>query len=380
MFLHIVDDASHINLLLDRVDDMGLTVHKFCIISKHHNIRKIQQSERVEIIPPIGQDFQNLIKSLSEYKGVFIHNLCHSKAQIVINANSKVRFVWVLWGADYYRIFPELAMNLFTPKTMLANICIGKLSLGAHMLWSKLNWLTSIFGLPSRNSTKVKAAQRMNSVANNLGALSELFRQIPFPEKAIFNGIYYSIEKLIGNQSNPPIQLGPNIFIGNSASNTSNHLDLFAKLKNAIPKKCKVVVPLSSGSARYGKLIRIFGKWFFGSQFHPLIHHLKLDAYHQELFTCRVLFFNHKRAQAFGNIIFGIWAGHKVFLREENPIFHFLRKNAVHVFSINAGIDSTALNELNEDLKKSNRIAISKLFSEARIQANFQEILQYLKA
>ena len=84
---------------------------------------------------------------------------------------------------------------------------------------------------------------------------------------------------------------------------------------------------------RYLILLEKSGK-LFGENFKPLIDFMPLSEYNFILQDCGIVIMNHKRQQAFGNIIISLWMGAKVYLNKENTIYQYLKRISVVVFSI----------------------------------------------
>ncbi len=208
---------------------------------------------------------------------------------------------------------------------------------------------------------------------------SELFRVVDIPRKNRFNGIYYSIEFITEKFNKTNFNLGSNIYVGNSASNSSNHFDIFLQLKKLNLDNRKVVVPLSYGCSRYRFLVNLLGKQIFDDKFKPLLEFLPISDYNQILSDCNIMIFNHKRSQAIGNILFGIWAGHKVFLRKCNPVYHYLKSLNIEVCSIEEDLLVDNMNTLEYKKQINNRKIITEYYSEKQIVKNYYEIIETLE-
>ena len=209
---------------------------------------------------------------------------------------------------------------------------------------------------------------------------SELFRVVDIPEKNRFNGIYYSIEYITKEINKTNCTLGNNIYIGNSASNSSNHLDIFLQLEKLNLSNRKIIVPLSYGCSRYRFCINFLGKQIFKDKFEPLLKFLSIDEYNKILLNCNVQIFNHRRAQAIGNILFGIWAGHKVFLRKCNPVYQYLKSLNIEVCSIEEDLSVENISTLEKEKQIKNRKIIMQHYSERQIQKNYFEIIETIES
>ncbi|MFW5804107.1 MAG: TDP-N-acetylfucosamine:lipid II N-acetylfucosaminyltransferase [bacterium] len=375
MFLHLVDDSPQIKHLIQRTNEMFPKEHLFYVLIKTGKPKVVQSSDNVIPFIPDSENINILLKDISNYKAVFVHNLEIKKSLIVLKAPKDLIFVWGIWGFDYYYVFPELSRNIFQPYTKTLNIILFKHSILFRNFIYAIHPVSRFVGIKSNNRIREKAAKRINFTFNNLANYSEVYKVIESDFNARFNGIYYSIEYISKGFNSSQKQLGNNIFIGNSASNSSNHFDIFLKLKNKVSINTKIIVPLSYGCLRYKRTINFIGKYIFKSQFLPLNKLLSLERYNEILSSCNVMIFNHNRAQAFGNIIIGAWAGHKIFLRKTNPIYKYFKSLGVTVFSIDEELVSENLTALEIELQNNNRQIIEVHYGEVKIRENYMEII-----
>lgn len=157
-----------------------------------------------------------------------------------------------------------------------------------------------------------------------------------------------------------------NIFIGNSASFTSNHLEIFHKLKKMNVGDRKIVVPLSYGNSQYAKYICRKGKQLFFNQFVGLRVFMDKEEYHKILLNCSVMILNHNRQQALGNIVSAAWLGMRIYIREEISTYKFFKELGLHVYSIEKHLissDPDVFSALSQQQVLHNRSVLTKLFS-----------------
>lgn len=101
-----------------------------------------------------------------------------------------------------------------------------------------------------------------------------------------------------------------------------------------------MICPLSYGDNRYGDYIENYGNNKFGNSFFAIWDYLSYDDYVSVLQRCSVVFMNHKRQQACGNVVISLYLGPKVYLNWENPLHHHYVRIGVKVFLIQDVIDS----------------------------------------
>lgn len=163
-----------------------------------------------------------------------------------------------------------------------------------------------------------------------------------------------------------------NILLGNSASQTNQHLDALKKLIPIKDKEIKIYTPLSYGDSSYAKEICVKGKEIFGDKFIPLLEFMPFDEYLLLLSEIDIGFFNHNRQQAAGNIISLLGMGKKVYMRNDNTLFLFLKDILVEVYDLEKDIE-LCFSEVN---KKKNIDIIKKYFSKDNLIKQWKDIFE----
>lgn len=129
------------------------------------------------------------------------------------------------------------------------------------------------------------------------------------------------------------------ILMGNSATASNNHLDVWASIKDYISPTQEIIIPLSYGDKNYARQVK--------SQIDPGKKHnirflddfLPKEQYFELIKNCSYAVFGVIRQQALGNIIGAINNGVKVFLYKDSLVYRYLSKYGYAVFSIES-IDS----------------------------------------
>ena len=108
---------------------------------------------------------------------------------------------------------------------------------------------------------------------------------------------YNLLEPEASNRDN-----GVNILLGNSANSTNEHSSALKQLSE-IDFKGKIYCPLSySGTEVYINNVIKLGNSLFGDRFVPLTEFLKYEEYSKIISDSDIVFMNHIRQQAVGNI------------------------------------------------------------------------------
>ena len=278
--------------------------------------------------------------NIDDYDLVILHSLSSVWFNFIKKLPKNIPIVWLGWGYDYY--------DLLSKKLLLDETCqISTADKGCRSIFTGLKEIIKKIILPNKR----KIIERINYFSPVLESEYEMVKEAlnlrKFPEYIYFN--YGSLEKNLIKSFNKKIVNGDNILIGNSATDTNNHIEIFQLLKCIkLDESIKVICPLSYGNETYKKNIINIGNNMLGERFEPLVEFMNIDDYISKIISCRVVVMNHVRQQAFGNIITMLYLGAKLFLREENPIYIFLKNKGAIIYSI-------------QDLEKNNDLIYEKL-------------------
>jgi len=304
----------------------------------------------------------NFFKINSDFQLVF-HNL-YSNHNIHIATQNQFKFNkkhFIFWGASFYNesrfynnnIFGGQSIKLrksgeFKFKSIVRNLrkyLLKKSNPEAYnALWPKLEKKIDAFKSIDVIHTDIDSDYHNLTTTFNLKSKLSFFS-------------YNYIDDI------PKIILGNQILIGNSASVSNNHYEIFIKLKK-IKNEIPMVCPLNYGDINYSKKIIEFGKEFFGEKFIPLTQFLEHDEYFKIQSNCGIVIMNHYRQQAVGNLIVSIYIGAKVFLSNKSELLDFFRKVGLNIYSIEDDLKSkNDLQNLDDKLAISNRLILKSLYS-----------------
>lgn len=111
------------------------------------------------------------------------------------------------------------------------------------------------------------------------------------------------------------------ILVGNSATETNHHVEVFQLLKKFPLNKMKIYSPLSYGNQEYREFILEQGNQILGEAFHPILEFMELENYLSFLTEMDVGIFNNDRQQAMGNIFNMLGLGKKVYARDNTSMW-----------------------------------------------------------
>jgi len=400
MFLHLIEDEKFMSEMIALFKRCDPGNHQFVIMKQDAQciLNHLNGVENVSFIQWQSQTCQQLQTKLSNYTAVFIHGLfnpCY--VELVKKASPEAVFVWVFWGGELL-LFDRYRSSLLLLETRLLRLkhrafpwlAVNFRKYGGMIRQGQFYQLIqSLFGLAKRTS----AAQVSNLATNLKDAIKRMNYIIPIIEDDFFllqKMFSPSAKRLTWNYS-VGISLDrfkqrqvskKNWLVGNSAHYTNNHIEIFRQLRKIKKFDAKIIVPLSYGDLRYRETILRTGRRFWPDRFAPLLEFMPRDRYCDLINTCSCAFFNTRRQQAMGNIVLLLSLGVKIFLREENPAYRFLKRNELAIFSIQENISPSSVEvfePLSEGTVESNRNILRRLYGESAQWHRTMEMLNELK-
>lgn len=306
---------------------------------------------------------------------IIIHFMTPQAAYVALHAGNNKPIVWCGWGADYYSYISPIIGNLILPDTAALvarsvkhRIAIGTIKNQLKRIVSMIlynQWESRIFKRVNYFSAPIKEDYKLLKIAH------------PMFRAKYLQITYGSVETLFGGCDNGKMSGGNgNILVGNSATPTNNHIEIFKQLQQLKLEGRKIIVPLSYGDAEYREQIIKIGQDMFGGGFLPLTDFMPLDDYHSLIGSCSVAIMNHKRQQALGNINLLLYQGVRVFLNSDGVVYSFFAKHGAHVFSVveMVNMGRQVFEPLSDEEIQQNRAVIGRFWGHERVLSNVRQL------
>lgn len=332
------------------------------------------KSQKITIIRS-KNDILEILSSIEKIDGIIMHYYDDQKAETLIELKKrypKAKAIWFAWGKDFYQ---AIDYPLYNKKT--------------KQLLRKKQWIRSIIKTLVKPLLKYRYEKGVWYSAIPLidycsPVLPNEFSQIKKLKGFRAQQILYSylepetIDFLKNKIQN--IQLGDNILIGNSATPTNNHLDIFQKIKEEkLPGK--LIVPLSYGEPIWYKDIIIEkGNLLFGKYFYPLIDFMQIEDYIDLISSCNVVIYDHYRQQGMGNISTMLYFGARVYLSEKSIAYQYYKALGVHVYSLEKDFTKYKFSKLGvEKIIENREIMNNNIYNKEILVNILNGILQVLE-
>jgi dTDP-N-acetylfucosamine:lipid II N-acetylfucosaminyltransferase len=381
MILHLVDDEKIINRTIDLFEMVNKGNNKFLIDipDSQHQLRYVKEKEGTYTAVYGSAKYWEIVGDINQYEAVIIHLLTKNKCQFISKyKNTDTSFVWILWGADLYNFLTTKGYKLYLWKPSFLKF---------KLRWTFKDTINNfIRGLGDR----IRGRETLSSLYENAylridhcGIFNKgdfkLLKDYVKTEAKWHWFNYYPIDNILGKDLLSKKINGDNIIVGNSGSNSGNHVPAFELLKKLNPKGRKIIVPLSYGNPLYCELVIEKGTEILGNSFVPIKDFMPLQEYNNLLCSANIVIMPQLRQEAVGNILISLFLGAKVYLYEENNLYEYFTTIGVKVFSIKKDLTSSnikAFDPLSVDDQLNNRNIILSEFNEERIIYQTQRMLE----
>lgn len=380
--LHLMHDEKFIDDTIDLFEacNSGNNTYLLGIPDAGYNL-KYTRSPKVTTEVFLSDGYNRHLTQ-NGYDALIIHGITTKKNQALQQVKHPVPIVWILYGAEFY-ITRYAKQELLQARTrqLVQRLGPDSLSQQVKQLGKKV---LAITGLRSDGKDLFReTVSRVTHCAATIPEEFELFKaSMPFFEARYVPFTLLSLELLFKEQLHRQFPLRNGIFIGNSNSPSSNHVDVLHKL-HALPVKDRdIIVPLSYGEgARYKQAVIDTGNALFGAHFKPVTAFMSKEQYVEEvLCACNIAILNHERQQGFGNVVLLLWMGAKLFLSENNVIYPYLKRLGLIVYSVQQDLTPEGIaGGLTDEQKAHNRQILLNEYSTEAVQRQVKKMIEDIK-
>ncbi len=352
------------------------TEHIFYILSeKNKQPKHVKPQTNYHFITGSSDDVKMLTQEIHANDLVIAHYLLEFSCKLRLATHPNINFMWIMWGKDIFEsgLYEGETLGVQTKAVFAEKKSLNLLKQGVKKTLQTTGFIFS----PQK---KVQAIKLMQFIGCPFVEDFEMFNQLGFfnAEAKPVRTSYYPLEFIFKDNLDEKVN-GDYIQIGNSATATNNHLEVFDYLKKADLGNRKIIVPLSYGDKKYANYIRDKGRELFPNNFYPLIDFMPLKAYQKTMQACGIVVMNHHRKQATGNVISMLWMGAKLFINEKSMTYHFLKRIGCHIFSTERELSKPdALTLLSEKEITHNRSILLEHFSKNKVIENLRSDLAAL--
>lgn len=362
--LHLCPDDKFIDLAVKQFDSFAPGLNEYVIYNRKRaeDVKYIKKLDRFTFSPVDSETYKKVLQNCREgkYAAVIMHSLPNRPWEIVNAMRGNGIVVALTWGHEIYGFINGQDYKPKTFKLLENNFKKRKMLLLREKFLSLR--LSISANTPFVIEKYLKAFLLVDYISpvidEDYNLFAAKFNKHPLPKMLPFS--YYFDFETIKSTCIQAID-DEHILVGNSATPTCNHLDIFEKL-NQLRILNTIFVPLSYGNEDYGELIKEQGKKLFGERFISLDTFLTFEEYLLRLNHCRFVVMGHLRQQAVGNIILTLWMGAKVFFYKCNPVYKFLIRQGATVFCLEEATSQDFSVGLDRKSINNNKVVIQNIW------------------
>ena len=303
---------------------------------------------KARALPPL-----DLVREARSATLVVAHAMTPVAAALFPLLPSSVTTVWSGWGYDYLEDYGDLDLTYLGPYT---------------------RDLVAAMPAAPRTSLVERAQIRVLEFARRHAAARTDVFSAPVPSDVDvlasryprFRGVYHhlnyaDVETTFAAPPTPPD--AQDVLVGNSATATNNHADVFRLLSGLDLGNRRVVTPLTYGDDAYREAVLDEGRALLGDHFAPVVDHLPLAEYLSLTASCSVVVFAHRRQQGLGNIGAALSRGAHVYLADSSPLTPWLREHGMAVGSTTDLVGGLPASPHSAEVVDANRAGLRSLWA-----------------
>lgn len=391
MNYHLMIDDKFIDGFIEDAEKVSQKNTNVYFVNGIKEQAKHVKNPKVEWISLNDKKFVSIIENASKDDKIIVHWYDLETGKFLLEKlGNEVPLYVALWGGEFYEdpylyhidwIHDEKTLDFVKNN----NIVPDKYNRRPHLIFKKI-WLKLNYKSKAKKQfiEKVKTVKRIDKLLlpKHNESEVELIKNLYNLEKLDYSNFNYdqnvdlasiqSIETLSDKKDKTVVQ------IGNSATESNNHVDAFFVLSKFKEEGIQLVLPMSYGNPKYSSYVKKYGYELFNNKIEYLENFVTRGEYIKKLQEIDICLMFHNRQQAFGNCIPLLMLGKKLFLKKENSLFPFFKSIGVIIFDANE-IGKMTFEEfskpLSEDEKDNNRTTLQGLFSKEKRLEYLREIL-----
>lgn len=274
-----------------------------------------------------------LLKDMFSAKKIIIHSLASPALifYLTLFPQLQEKSVWIIWGKDLH--FYHLIKN----KRFYHNV----------YEWFRIRSIRNI-------GTIVTSIREDYDILNKYYTVTGKYIECNVLYYYSFNHVLGDIKYSTGEK---------NVLLGNSGSESNNHINALKLLYNNKSEIKKLYCPLSyGGSKKYQQAVINCGKKLFGDKFIPLIDFIPLSEYQKILTQIDIGIFNHNRQEGLANIWSLMFLGKTIYLKESNASAKHFQRADIRIKYIEE-ISQAGLECFEVEILKKNQNLLKKMMS-----------------
>lgn len=343
--LHITRKEKFTKPFIDFIkENFRISNHFFILVGgvKEKNFQ-IDNENNIIVINTAKEFMINIclfIKKFYESDKVIIHGLSQPYIVFFLFFQPWLlkKCYWVLWGADLY---------------------------GSQTYKGTLNFKLFQF-------CRSYVIKYMGNIISQVPGDYDLAKKWHGTNAKYFNCFFYPSSINLNFSLENKIEEKKYILLGNSASQSNNHIEMLERMRGFKDENVEIVVPLSYGDEAYANEVTRVGVEIFGNKFNALTSFMSFSDYSKLLNKIDIAIFDVNRQQGMGNIVTLIAMGKKVYIRNSITPWDKFFKDGITVYDVN----SLNLDLIDDNVKQKNMSICQDVFSISRTIKTWNNIFE----
>ena len=324
--LNIMPDDKFLDYYITMSEKFIPNSSLYVIISNDSSLKYVKTiSEnviKISIDDLCGEEF---FQNLTSINKIVFHGLRPEYKSFVKKLPTNILLLWIFWGFEGY--ITQRKNNYVSSQTTKLRF---QKSIKGFAKFLRASYFNN--RINSAGKKYIDLINRMDYCVTWVEGDYDLAKTVnPNLKHLYFN--YFDVNLMdfpVPKSINDKLET---IMIGNSASEYNNHLEALKYLEKH-NFRGKIYMPLSyGGNEFYVKNLITVGKKMFRDNFVPLTEFLDLPNYQKIINECDVVWMNHRRQQAAGNILVSLYTGKVVVLNEKNSLFNTFKSWDIRIFN-----------------------------------------------
>lgn len=307
MITHLIPDEKFTNKIINFFTNEFKEIENHFIIYNDDHKFYDGHFDNVIYVNSLCKEEKRFIEIINKSDKIVVHGFDSIDLILFLNKYISLtsKCIFIIWGADIYNdhLYLKTHKGLFIKKRI-------KTYLKKRMLRKSHNFMTFTYDDFNRAHEwfKVKGKRYDCLYPSNLKIeeLKQIESQLP------------------KRKASDPV----NIIIGNSATETNNHFEVFSKLSRFKDENINIYCPLSYGNMDYAVKVEKRGKKLFKDKFIPIKNFMSIYEYSKLLASMDIGIFAFDRQQATENLEILSYFGAKMYLKKGTALWtHYVDRD-----------------------------------------------------
>ena len=142
-------------------------------------------------------------------------------------------------------------------------------------------------------------------------------------------------------------------------------------------KQHTIFIPVAHGELDYRREIKKLALHKFGDSVKFSEKGLDMQSYFKRISTVGFAIFNFTMQEGLGNILFLVWNGAKIFLKEDSSVYKQFKAWELNIFTIENDLNENNLSNFLDPIAASkNRSILEDMFCETKVKEYWKPLFQ----